>query len=129
MRFIISARNVAFAAPPGMPVQDIHAGVFGKDGRFYYPLLTTGPLAPGGKPEQHLRLLRFDPGSTRVEDLGVPELTGFDEAKVKHTFFRGDKYKLDHIQGMAVGADGTLFMMDIYPQLNVVWFPGLTGKR
>src|SRR5207244_371647 len=51
----LTMRNVAPAAPEGMPAQDIHAGVFGKDGRFYYPLNTTGPLALGAKPEAHLR--------------------------------------------------------------------------
>ena len=30
--------------PGGLPVQDVHAGTFGKDGKFYYPLNTTGPL-------------------------------------------------------------------------------------
>src|SRR5262249_41163011 len=51
----VTMRNVAPAAPGGMPVQDIHAGTFGKDGKFYYPLNTTGPVEKGGKAEIHLR--------------------------------------------------------------------------
>jgi hypothetical protein len=130
----VTMRNIAPAAPPGLPVQDIHAGVFGKDGRFYYPLLTTGPLerrAEGvnpPRPEQHVLLMRFDPATRKVETIGVPA-PQFDEEKVKHAYPRSGPHKIDHIQGMAVAEDGTLFMMDIYPQLNVVWFPQLTAKK
>ena len=48
---------------------------------------------------------------------------------MRHAYVRKEKYKLDYIQGMAVGADGTLFMMDIYPQLNVACFPKLTAPK
>jgi hypothetical protein len=125
----VIVRNVAPAAPAGLPIHDIHAGVFGKDGKFYYPLLTTGPLIKGRKAEQHLRVMRFDPATHKVETVGVPDVSDLDESKVKHVYTRDARYKVDHIQGAAVGADGTLFLMDIYPQLNVVCFPGLTAPK
>jgi hypothetical protein len=124
----VTIRNIAPAAPPGLPVQDIHAGTFGKDGKFYYALLTTGPLQKGTKAEQHLRIMRFDPETKKVETVGIPDVE-VDESQVKHSYVRGEKYKMEYIQGMAVGADGTLFVMDIYPQLNVVMFPKLTAPR
>ena len=46
---------------------------------------------------------------------------------MKHAYNRGTEYKFDHIQGMAVAADGSLYIMDIYPQLNVAVFPKLTA--
>jgi hypothetical protein len=125
----VIVRNVAPAAPPGLPVQDIHAGVFGKDGRFYYPLLTTGRRGKGGKAEQHLRIMRFDPKTGRSETVGVPDTSRLDESKVRHAYVRPERYRADYIQGMAVGADGSLYMMDIYPQLNVVCFPRLTAPK
>src|SRR5438132_11657036 len=79
----VTVRNVAPAAPPGLPVQDIHAGVFGKDGKFYYSLLTTGPLEKAGKAQAHLRLMRFDPATHTTETVGVPDVSGLDESKVK----------------------------------------------
>jgi hypothetical protein len=125
----VVVRNVAPAAPPGVPVQDIHAGVFGKDGRFYYPLLTTAPIRKGGKAAEHLRIMRFDPKTGRTQTVGIPDTSKLDESKVRHAYTRDAKYRMDYIQGMAVGADGTLFVMDIYPQLNVVSFPRLTAPR
>jgi hypothetical protein len=125
----VTVRNVAPAAPGGWPVHDIHAGVFGKDGRLYYPLVTTAPLEPGGKAQRHLRLMRFDPKTGKSETVGVPDTSKLDESKVKHAYVRNEKYKLDYIQGMAVGADGSLYMMDIYPQLNVACFPKLTAAK
>ncbi|MCI0459062.1 MAG: SMP-30/gluconolactonase/LRE family protein [Gemmataceae bacterium] len=125
----VVVRNVAPAAPEGLPVQDIHAGVFGKDGKFYYSLATTGPLTKGGKSERHLRVMRFDPKTGKSETVGVPDVSKLDESKVKHAYVRGDRYQVDHIQGMSVGEDGSLYMMDIYPQLNVVCFPKLTAPR
>ena len=62
------------------------------------------------------------------ETVGIPDVK-LDEGKVKHTYVRGDKYRLDYIQGAAVGADGSLYLMDIYPQLNVVCFPKLTAPK
>ena len=59
---------------------------------------------------------------------GAPNVT-VDESKVKHAYVRGKDYQFDHVQGMAVGADGSLYIMDIYPQLNVVCFPKLTAPR
>ncbi len=120
-------RNVAPAAPPGFPVQDIHAAVFGKDGRLYYPLNTTGPVEKGGKPVAHLRLMRFDPATKKIETVGIPEPKDFDEAKVQHAYARKDKFRLFYMQGAAVAPDGTLFLMGIYPQLHVAWFPKLTA--
>lgn len=125
----VIARNVAPAAPAGMPMQDIHAGVFGKDGKFYYPLNTTGALEKGGKAVAHLRIMRFDPMTHKSETAGVPNIVGLDEEKVKHSYNRGDKYKLDHMQGAAVGTDGSLYLLDIYPQLNVACFPKLTAPK
>jgi hypothetical protein len=128
----VVVRNVAPAAPPGVPVQDIHAGVFGKDGRFYYPLLTTAPLTKGGKAMQHLRIMRFDPKTSKSATVGIPDTSKLDESKVRHAYARpwkDAKYRMDYIQGMAVGEDGTLYVMDIYPQLNVVSFPRLTAAR
>jgi hypothetical protein len=120
-------RNAAPSAPPGLPAQDIHAGVFGKDGRFYYSLGTTGPVTKGAKAEQHLRIMRFDPKTGRSETVGIPDTSKLDESKVRHAYARDAKYKVLYIQGMKVGEDGTLFMMAIYPQLNVVCFPKLTA--
>jgi hypothetical protein len=122
-------RNVAPAAPKGLPVQDIHAGVFGKDGKFYYPLVTVGPVEKGGKAVNHLRIMRFDPVAGKTETVGIPDTSDLDESKVKHAYVRDVPYKLDYIQGAKVGADGTLFLMDIYPQLNVVQFPQLTAPK
>ncbi|MCC6420082.1 MAG: hypothetical protein IT429_17750 [Gemmataceae bacterium] len=125
----VTVRNVAPAAPRGMPAQDIHAGVFGKDGKFYYSLATKGPLEKGGKAQPHLRLMRFDPAARKTETVGVPDLSKLDESKVRHAYTRNDRYKMDYIQGMAVGEDGSLYVMDIYPQLNVVCFPKLTAPK
>jgi sugar lactone lactonase YvrE len=125
----VTARNVAPASPEGLPIQDIHAGIFGQDGKFYYPLLTTGPTEKGGKAVRHLRLMRFDPAAGKSETVGIPDTSSVDENKVRHTYVRGDRYELDHIQGMAVAPDGSLYLMDIYPQLNVVCFPRLTAPR
>ncbi|MFN4260108.1 MAG: hypothetical protein ACK4RK_12500 [Gemmataceae bacterium] len=127
----VTVRNAAPAAPAGLPVLDIHAGVFGKDGQFYYPLNTSVPGARNGKPAAipQLRIMRFDPKTHNVETAGVPNIVGLDEEKVKHTYNRTDKYSLDYMQGAAVSADGSLFLLDIYPQLNVACFPQLTAPR
>lgn len=124
----VTMRNIAPAAPKGYPVHDIHAGTFGKDGKFYYPLLTHGPVEKGGKPLRHLRIMRFDPETKRTQTAGIPDIE-LDENKVKHAYVRGTRYELDHIQGAVVSEDGSLFLMDIYPQLNVVCFPQLTAPR
>ena len=125
----VTMRNVARASPPGYPVQDIHAAIFGKDGKLYFPLNTTGPLEKGGKSEPHLRLMRFDPASGKSESLGVPRLLDFDEEKVKHVYTRPAKFRLFYMQGAAIGADGSLYLMGIYPQLHVACFPKLTAPR
>jgi hypothetical protein len=122
-------RNIAPAAPPGYPVQDIHAAIFGKDGKLYFPLNTTGPLEKDGKAEAHLRIMRFDPASGKTETVGVPRLVDFDEEKVKHVYTRPAKFRLIYMQGAAVGADGSLYLMGIYPQLHVACFPKLTAPR
>jgi sugar lactone lactonase YvrE len=125
----VTMRNVAPAAPSGYPVQDIHAAIFGKDGKLYFPLNTTGPLEKNGKPEAHLRIMRFDPASGKTETLGVPRLLDFDEDKVKHVYTRPAKFRLFYMQGAAIGADGSLYLMGIYPQLHVACFPKLTVPR
>lgn len=125
----VTMRNVAPAAPPGYPVQDIHAAIFGKDGKLYYPLNTTGPLTKDGKAEPHLRIMRYDPASEKSETVGVPQLMGFDEEKVKHVYTRSAKFRLFYMQGAAVGPDGSLYLMGIYPQLHVAYFPKLTALR
>lgn len=125
----VTMRNAAPAAPPGYPVQDIHAAIFGKDGKLYFPLNTTGPLEKGGKSEPHLRLMRFDPAGGKCETLGVPRLRDFDEEKVKHVYTRPAKFRLFYVQGAAIGADGSLYLMGIYPQLHVASFPRLTAPR
>jgi len=125
----VTMRNIAPASPPGYPVQDIHAAIFGKDGKLYFPLNTTGPLDKGGKPEAHLRIMRFDPATAKTETVGVPELVGFDEAKVKHVYTRAAKFRVFYVQGAALGADGSLYLMGIYPQLHVACFPKLTAPR
>jgi hypothetical protein len=125
----VPLRNVAPAAPAGMPVQDIHAAVFGKDGRLYFPLNTTGPVEKGGKAVVHLRLMRFDPVSGKSESLGVPRVVDFDEEKVKSAYARPGKFELRYMQGAAVGPDGSLYLMGIYPQLHVACFPRLTERR
>ncbi|MGH7168868.1 MAG: hypothetical protein ACRELG_01135, partial [Gemmataceae bacterium] len=85
--------------------------------------------AKGGKAEAHLRLMRFYPATTKVETLGVPQLVDFDEAKVKHVYTRPAKFRLFYMQGAAIGADGSLYLMGIYPQLHVACFPKLTAPR
>jgi hypothetical protein len=125
----VTVRNVAPSAPRGMPAQDIHAAVFGKDGKFYYSLGTVGPTVKGGKAETHLRIMRFDPKTGKTETAGIPDTSSLDESKVKHAYTRDAKYKLLYIQGMVVSDDGSLYMMAIYPQLNVVCFPKLTAPR
>src|SRR5439155_2588486 len=65
----VTVRNVAPAAPPGMPVYDIHAGIFGKDGKFYYPLVTSDGEKKRG--ERHLRIMRFDPATAKTETVGI----------------------------------------------------------
>jgi hypothetical protein len=125
----VTMRNIAPASPAGYPVQDIHAAIFGKDGKLYFPLNTTGPLEKGGKPVEHLRLMRFDPASGKSETVGVPQLTGFDEEKVKHAYTRPAKFRLFYMQGAAIGSDGSLYLMGIYPQLHVACFPKLTAPR
>ena len=121
-------RNVAAAAPADVKVQDIHAATFGKDGKLYYPVQTTGPVEKGGKAELHIRLMRFDPQTGVSETVGIPDVK-LDESKVKHAYVRGDKYRLDYMQGAAVGPDGSLYLMDIYPQLNVACFHKLTVPK
>lgn len=123
----VTVRNVAPTAPQGMPTLDIHSAVFGKDGRLYYPLVTSF-ADPKKRGERFLVLMRFDPQKGRTEVVGKPRIVGLDEEKVKHAYVRGgDRYVFDHTQGAAVGPDGTLYIMDIYPQLNVVVFPRLTA--
>jgi hypothetical protein len=65
----------------------------------------------------------------RTETVGLPRLVGFDEAKVKHVYTRNAKYQLQYMQGAAIGADGSLYLMAIYPQLSVACFPRLTAPR
>ena len=116
-------RNAAPAAPSGMPVQDIHAAVFGNDGKLYYPLNTTGPLEMRGNAQAHLRIMCFDPVTKNVATIGVPNVIEFDEEKVKHVYARKEKYKLQYMQGAAIGKEGSLYLLAIYPQLHVVCFP------
>jgi hypothetical protein len=71
--------------------------------------------------------MRFDPLTKKVETIGIPEPKDFDEEKVKHAYARKDKFRLYYMQGAAVAPDGTLFLMGIYPQLHVAWFPKLTA--
>jgi hypothetical protein len=125
----VTMRNIAPASLQGYPVQDIHAAIFGKDGKLYFPLNTTGPLEKDGKPEAHLRIMRFDPATAKTETVGVPDLVGFDEAKVKHVYTRSAKFRVFYMQGAAVGPDGSLYLMGIYPQLHVVCFPKLTAPH
>lgn len=125
----VTMRNVAPAAPNGLPVQDIHAGVFGKDGRFYYPLNTVDPSEPKAARKAYLLLMRFDPTSKTTETVGVPNVVGLEEEKVKHSFNRGTKYELRYMQGAAVGPDGSLYLLVIYPQMHVACFPKLTAPR
>jgi hypothetical protein len=125
----VTARNVAPAAPGGLPVLDVHAAVFGHDGKLYYPLNTTGPLGAGGKPQQYLRLMRFDPATRKSETVGVPQPVGLELEKIKHTFPRQGDFRVYYMQGAAVGPDGSLYLLGIYPQLHVVCFPKLTVPR
>jgi hypothetical protein len=65
----------------------------------------------------------------KTEVVGKPRIVGLDEEKVKHAYVRIERYVFDHTQGAAVGPDGSLYILDIYPQLNVVCFPRLTAPR
>jgi hypothetical protein len=125
----VTARNAAPAAPGGLPVHDVHAAVFGQDGKLYYPLNTSGPLEAGGKPQQYLRLMRFDPATRKSETVGVPQPVGLDLEKVRPTFPRQGDFRVYSMQGAAVGPDGSLYLLGIYPQLHVVGFPKLTAPR
>jgi hypothetical protein len=120
----ITMRNVAPAAPAGLSADDIHAGVFGLDGRLYFPVNTTDP----GTRKPLLVIMRFDPKAGTSEPVGVPRVIDFEESKVKSAFTRGEKFELRYMQGAAVGADGSLYLMGIYPQLHVACFPKLTAR-
>ena len=126
-RHSVLMRNITPAAPAGMPVLDIHSAVFGKDGKLYYPLVTS-QADPKKRGERFLLIMRFDPETSKTEIVGKPNVI-VDKEKVKHAYVRGEKYEFDHTQGAAIGADGSLYIMDIYPQLNVVCFPKLTAPR
>jgi len=115
----VAVRNAARAIGGDLPNKDIHAAVFGKDGQLYYPVLTSG---------DEVHLMRFDPVARRATDLGVPAPQGLNDEAHRHLYVRGDRYRLDSIQGAAVGPDGTLYLMDIYPQLSVAIFPALTAR-
>ena len=121
-------RNIAPAAPLGLPNLDIHAAAFGQDGRLYWPLTTAEPNDAAKRSPRVLVIMRLDLASGKSELVGRPLVEGLDEDKVRHTYIREDKYALDHMQGACVGSDGTLYLMDIYPQLNVACFPQLTAK-
>jgi hypothetical protein len=121
-------RNIDSAAPPGLPNLDIHAAVFGQDGKLYWPLVTAEPADAAKRASRVLVLMRLDLDTGLSELVGRPVVEGLDEDKVRHTYIREDKYALDHMQGACVGPDGTLYLMDIYPQLNVACFPKLTAK-
>ncbi len=69
------------------------------------------------------------PTTQKLASVGVPNVVGLDESKVRHVYNRGDKYGLEHMQGAAAGPDGTLYLIDIYPQLNVACFPTLTAPK
>jgi hypothetical protein len=123
----VAMRNVARTAPEGMPTLDIHSAVFGKDGRLYYPLVTSY-ADPRRRGERFLLLMRFDSASGKSEVVGKPNVV-VDEDKVRHSYNREKQYGFDHTQGAAVGPDGSLYVLDIYPQLNVVCFPKLTAPK
>jgi sugar lactone lactonase YvrE len=124
----VTVRNVAPAAPSGLAVLDIHAGIFGQDGRFYYPL-NAGVPTEKGRPQGHMRIMRFDPATRKTETVGLPNVVDFDESGVKHTYMRGTTFRLYYMQGAAVGADGSLYLMGISPQLHVACFPRLTAAK
>jgi hypothetical protein len=121
-------RNVSPASPAGLPNLDIHAAAFGQDGRLYWPLVTAEPAEAAKRSARVLTIMRLDLATGQSELVGRPQVEGLDEDKVRHTYIREDKYALDHMQGACVGPDGTLYLMDIYPQLNVACFPRLTAK-
>jgi hypothetical protein len=123
----VTMRNAAPAAPAGLVAQNIHAGVFGRDGRFYFPLNTSVTTEKSGKPQPQLRIMRFDPITRKTETVGTPHVVGLDEDKVKHVYARGNRYELRHMQGAAIGPDGSLYLLVIQPQLHVACFPRLTA--
>jgi streptogramin lyase len=118
--------NIAPASLLGMPVLDIHAAAFGQDGKLYWPLVTAEPSKAANRAARVLVIMRYDPVTKQTELVGKPQIEGLDEDHVRHTYIREDKYNLDHMQGACVGPDGSLYLMDIYPQLNVACFPQLT---
>ncbi|MCI0358410.1 MAG: hypothetical protein L0211_08005, partial [Planctomycetaceae bacterium] len=120
-------RNIATATPAGLPNLDIHAAVFGQDGRLYWPLVTAEAVDAAKRSARVLVIMRLDLATGVSQLVGRPQVEGLDEDKVRRTYIREDKYALDHMQGACVGADGTLYLMDIYPQLNVACFPRLTA--
>jgi hypothetical protein len=85
-------------APGG--ARDQHAGALGADGCFY--VLNAQ------------RVVRYDPRANKIEDLGPITTGGAPLAKASTP------------QGAAVGRDGTLYAMYIYP-LSVVEFDRLTA--
>ena len=76
----------------------------------------------------HSRTEAYEHAIKMLETVGIPEFPSYDEAKVKDAFTRVDKWNFQHMQGAAVGADGSLYLMGIYPQLYVGCFPKLTAK-
>ena len=62
----VTMRNVAPAAPAGLSADDIHAGVFGQDGRLYFPVNTTDRDARAAARAHALRPEGREVGGGRV---------------------------------------------------------------
>jgi hypothetical protein len=90
-------------APAEMKGLDVHCGVLGKDGCFYYVVASNNQGYVG----------RYDLRARQVSWVKKLVVTNRADDKVQYS------------QGAAVSADGTLWLMFIYPQ-RIVGLPGLT---
>ena len=109
---MVPMRYVCRAVPePYEESSDIHTMIQDAKGRIYWT------ADAGGSPKQTL-IMRYDPRLGKEECLGYAVDVEFDQHEDLHNGYGS-------IQGSAIGADGSLYIMATYPYY-VLEFPQLT---